>query len=168
MVVIVDIQGFNLKNEDSFWGFYPKEITIYDGHKLNYYLLKPPTPYQNLSPINKQQVRCIERLHGLIYSNGNVEYYEISKTLKSILQNLDLIYVKGSQKYQYLIDLNLKNVKIINLETWEENVPPKIPSSISPSCFNHSKYIRRWSCSTSNCIFLYKWLINNNVLNRNQ
>lgn len=163
-LAVVDIQGFNLIDEEKCWRFYPKEITIYDGVRTNYYLLEPPIAYQKLSSLNKRQVRFDEKLHGLRYSNGDVAYNKISRILSSILQSSQQIYVKGYQKYQYLLNLNLKNVEIINLETWKELNLPKLSKS-SPSCFNHLKYVGRCYCSNTNCLSIYNWL-KINVLNK--
>jgi hypothetical protein len=69
--VSVDIQGFNLKIKSYKWEFYPKEISTYDGCCLENYLLKPSTPFSELSSINKKQVRYDEeKIHGIRYSDG--------------------------------------------------------------------------------------------------
>lgn len=47
-----------------------------------------------------------------------------------ILHKTKQIYVKGSQTFQYLLSLNLKEVEIINLETLKEMNPLKLSKSL--------------------------------------
>lgn len=161
-VVAVDIQGFNLPD------FCPKEITFISGCQYAHYLLTAPTSYISLSDKDKKQVKYLERYHhGLKYNSGYVQYSMLDDILRNHLQNVDLIYVKGHQKLQYLERkmCELKTAEtsptIINVESWSvedcAEPPPKFIKDTS-YCFYHCNCNAKYMCSLRNCIKLYNWL----------
>jgi hypothetical protein len=164
--VSVDIQGFNLKIKSYKWEFYPKEISTYDGCCLENYLLKPSTPFSELSSINKKQVRYDEeKIHGIRYSDGDIDSNDIQHILSEALKNYDVVYVKGHQKYEYLKQI-LPHLEIKNIEN-EEDAPKFIKRSAK--FFGRNNDGQKWCDGITNCIILQHGVEKNvnNISNNN-
>jgi hypothetical protein len=147
------------------WGFYPKEISTYDGCCLENYLLKPSTSFSELSSINKKQVRYDEEnIHGLRYSDGDINSNDIQQILSEALKNYDTVYVKGHQKNEYLKQI-LPHLEIKNIEN-EEDALKFIERPAK--CFGRNNDGRKWCDGITNCIILQHWVEKNNSSSNNK
>lgn len=155
-VVSINIQGFNLFSNEK-WFFHPKEVTVTNGLQTNHYLLKPMVEFKLLSRKNKKQVCFEEKIHGLRYSSGYINFNEINNILMELLPEYDTVYTKGNQNYEYLktvCEQLLPNIKIINVETlnlWEQPMFKNKPLM----CLDH---FRSGRCSTTHALVLHNWL----------
>lgn len=143
-IAVVDIQGFTLENNE----FIVKELAVRIGGQLNHYVFKPPKPFYKLTSKEKRSVKYSEnRLHGLRYSSGHIEYSELRNILCAI--NVNRIFVKGHQKHRLLEEYQLKP-DIVNLERviWH----PKIQLDV-PACLNHYDGLFRCAVNVVNILF---------------
>lgn len=148
---VVDIQGFAFGPNE----FIVKELAVRIGVQLNHYVFKPPKPYYVLNAKEKRTVRYSEnRLHGLRYSRGNVEYSELRNILFAI--NVDRIFVKGHQKHRLLLEYQLEP-EIVNLERliWHPKIKPAMPA-----CLNH--YNGLFKCTINVVNILYHVIFGDN------
>lgn len=158
-IAVVDIQGFYIQKE-----LHPKEITIQINYSANHYLIKPSLPFQGLSLGDKKTVLYAEKYHGIHYSSGNVNYSEINNILKKHLANIDIVYLRGNQKVDFLNrkceELNLicdvLDISKFDSDCRFENAPPpKIEVTKKPICLNHRIPAR---CTSINCQTISRWI----------
>lgn len=153
--IAIDVQGFlNPPN------FIPKEIAITNGKQTEHYLIKPPLPFEMLSHDEKTQVRYLEQSHhGLRFSSGYIDYSLIPNLVRAQIlnANVDLIYVKGHQKVEFLKKLfsieELSSIKVINLEDGKCEMAC---SKTRPLCFSHN--LKECVCALTNCWMLYNYV----------
>lgn len=157
--LVIDIQGYCCKD------FIAKEICVYDNNINNNYLLELPTTYGDITNEMLKEVNYMEKFHHKIGINtGFIPYRAINEILKRdiILNRVDVIYVKGHLKQQFLRDVlgSTNNIPIINLEnsSW---VAPKFNKILPIECLNHSLATSEDSviCAVENCKILYAWLM---------
>lgn len=151
--LIVDIQGIFVPE------FFPKEICIRDGENglIHHYIVRTPTPWHCLSKAIKRMNIYVEKnIHGIRYifeDKHTIDIYQVENFLKSY-SDVNVIFVKGSQKQEYLKDmLNRSNISIINLEHVEKC--PKLASiqiDKDKACFLHHKTM--FQCSFRNVLLL--------------
>lgn len=158
-IASVDIQGFDLEE------FTPKELTIRVGKQINHFLLKPSQSYQSLTSKQRSTVNYVENhIHGLKFSNGYIDFHNLDAILRDHLSDVDVIYVRGSQKSNFLIQKftywssNVPNV--VNLEDYDGTSwnPPKLTNNVPPSCMNH-KLGLNYNCTINNVEIINKWLL---------
>lgn len=157
-IAAVDLQGFLIDGR-----FYPKELSIKINEQSLHLLIKPPIEYHFLSEADRKQVRYLEQsFHGLQYSSGYVEYHLVQEILKKCLYDVDIIYIKGYQKEQFLQSIvDIDPTKIINIEKLENSVSlPKFEKGV-PFCLYHIKSSKYYKCSLRNCEKLSYWLHTN-------
>ena len=96
---IVDIQGFNLPR----MGFVLKEITILTQTNMKHWIFSPPKSFEDLNSSEKRQVQWLTKNHHKFHCNfGFKEYKNTKKLIRDALRDVDLTYVKGSQKPAWL------------------------------------------------------------------
>lgn len=155
--VVVDVQGFNVPE------FQAKELAIYDGNQMKNYLFKPLKPFHDLPTDCKKQVLFLYgNRHGLYYNNGKTDYSELYTIIYNDLRDVDLIYVKGHVKKDFLVQIYLemkyKAPHIVNLEFARDsaNVPKLVMTTTD--CPYHSLDV--CSCSVKNAYTLYEYIYN--------
>lgn len=161
-IAVIDFQGFYIQNT-----FHPKEITIQIGLKTNHYLIKPPYPFHTLSVEDRKTVVFAEKYHGLKYTSGYTDYDQINGIIKDNLLDINIIYVRGNQKADYLLmkawDLNL-TATIVDIVKFDGDYsscsrfmapPPKIEATEKPYCLNHSIPA---VCTLNNCQAISQWI----------
>ena len=102
---VVDFVGFYRSADD----FIFKEVTILpleEDSTPSFFYFKPPTPWENLSNVEKGLFFWLERnFHGLRYSSGIIDYTHLKETFETFLKNAEKIYVKSLEKKRFLEDL---------------------------------------------------------------
>lgn len=153
--VVVDMQGFSIPE------FFPKEVAIYDGERTAHFLVKSPTSLSEIeNPSIISQIKVLQtRVHGLFYGSGDVPYESLPVILNNYLQDVDRVYVKGTEKQRFLhnVLLGWTCPAVINVE-YSEGCPKleKQPAA----CFTHTciSAHKPTKCSINNCKTLYSWL----------
>lgn len=152
-IAVVDIQGYTLPEE-----FIIKELSIKVGDQHEHFVFKPPYPYNDLSLKEKRIVNVSEnKLLGIRYSYGKIEYGEIDGILQKYLTDVDYVYVRGNQKYKFLRERLSKSTKLVNIENisvW--NSPPKCEPT-DTSCLHHMRGSYR--CTEIIIENIYNWLV---------
>lgn len=155
----VDIQGYELSE-----GFCVKEMTFDDGNQISHFLFKAPREYETLSLNEKKIITHLEnKYHGIRYSNGYIPYTELDNILSDLLSGIDLIYVKGHQKMDFLqskiLFLNMDiSPQVVNLETINDWNTLNLTLQ-RPLCMSH-KGSGPWMCSMTNSKEIMKWVMN--------
>lgn len=154
---VVDVQGFCIPE------FYVKELAIYDGKNMKSYLFKPVKPFYMLSDDCKKQVQFLYgNRHGLYYNDGEIEYSALHSIIDRDLRNVDVIYVKGHNKKNFLVD-TYSNMKyslpnIVNLEFIKDGANvPKLPMGVTDCTYHSLEYC---ICSVKNAFILYDYIYN--------
>lgn len=153
MFAVVDVQGFKRENGP----FIVKELAILTNqNKLQHFIFQPPFSFKKLTTAEKRNVIWLQRnLHGFYWEDGQVPYHQLYATIKPLLRN-ETIYVKGSEKVQWMLDILGANGNILNIE--DELTCGKIidmTSGDEPSCLLHTG-----QCGLKN-VFVIRNLLNN-------
>lgn len=154
--VIVDMQGFCIPD------FFPKELAIFDGKRLAHFLIRSPKPLFTIQdPSIIAQIKFVQgSVHGLYYGSGDVAYEDLPAILKNHLQNVDVVYVKGSEKWKFLQDIFNESMPLEVVNTEHTVGCPKFEKQPA-TCLNHSliSQNRKTKCAINNCQTLYSWII---------
>ncbi len=152
---VVDIQGFYIEHS-----FVPKEITLScDGINFQHYVFECIRPIFVLSNEDKRKVYWLERYHHAIsYSQKGIQPSEVYVILKKFIKDnhIDMIYVKGHLKKQFLENIIHPSTEIINIEI-SDIQSPKFEKTINvcnSMVHNHVPAM----CSKYNCLLLYNFL----------
>lgn len=154
MNAIVDVQGFKTETNE----FIIKEIAILCDKKVQVFLIKPPYPFYDLTKKERLQVSWIERHRKIYWNEGEVLYSKHKTLIANILRDKN-IYVKGSEKTEWLkiftnYDVNNLEDKgcpsLLSLQKQYENCNDLY------SCIYHNSV-----CALKNVICLNKWCIEN-------
>lgn len=161
-VFIVDLQ-FVQGNEKQ---YFIKELAILKKGSLIpiVYHFKAPYPEEELNNEAKYNIQYSEnKINGLKWNSGTVEYLGLKDILKYYLQSADIIYVKGKQKKNFLEkyidstkinDLTNTMPSLLKIENFKSMCP--IPThSVSSSL----------RCAIKNSFNIYMHLLKENVLN---
>lgn len=98
---VVEFQGFR-DNQDK---FIIKELAIFDTstYVVNYFLFKPPFPFQKL---NNKSARCntwlTKNLHYIRWNEGFTQYKELNNIMRHYCQQYDEIYTSGDEKSRWI------------------------------------------------------------------
>lgn len=159
--VAIDIQGFDIPE------FVVKELAIFDGTRVGYFLFKPSKPWSSIEDENiKNNIKYLQNYaHCINYSSGYIEYDELPHVLKKyfIEQDIDRIYVNGMQKKIFLEDFltscELQHIEVIATD-WMQDCPLML--SERPLCMNHTlkSHTKKCLCSVNICQTLYNWIVN--------
>ena len=97
---IVDVQGCR-KNQE----FILKSLCVLDIYTFQFFVFhfKPPCSAEELSALDVKTNRFIfENLNGKPWESGEYPYHERSKIISPILRKHDRIYLKGTEKNQWI------------------------------------------------------------------
>ena len=148
--VFIDMQGFNCS-----FGYFPKELSIYDGIRCSNYLFKPPFKRSMLSAEDLKVVTWTEEYHGMEWDSGYIELNEIDEILKNIYEfyKNPKIYVKGNEKTNFLKKF-LDEDCIYAIPIGRD---PKLSKFKKiPECYFH-KNVNPWHCALANVKLLYNY-----------
>lgn len=96
-----------------------KELALYDlnQHSSQHWIFKPP---EGLEVTARKAVRANDwvsrHLHRIPWEEGDVEYKELTRILDQIASQYDVIYVKGQQKIEFLLEEVSLQPAIVNVE----------------------------------------------------
>ena len=142
MRIVLDIQGFKDENNK----FIPKELATFDGHKISHYIFKQPYSLNLLSPEAQKNANwLIKNHHGISWNKGFTPLHHFSEIVRKLTDDVQFVYVKGTEKTQYIKRYTLKLIIEIN------EVPVLVKST--PKCYYHS--ISPSMCALTNVFFLY-------------
>ncbi|KAL1487573.1 hypothetical protein ABEB36_015746 [Hypothenemus hampei] len=150
---IVDIQGYVINNE-----FTVKELAIYDGKDLKSYLFKPTVQYSDLYTSDRKTANYLyHNIHGIPYNAGVVDYSEINDILENDLSSVDIVFVKGQAKADFLASAFMGWVHIVNLEKDTTDQVPNLEPT-TENCNNHK--LKCCNCSIRNVYVLFGYVYN--------
>lgn len=142
MSLVLDVQGFKTSQKI----FQPKELAAYDGIHVSHYIFKPPFPLHTLPHDLQQQAKWLMHNHHCInWMEGYTPIHSFKDIMQRLTKNVDVVYVKGSEKANYLRTFTDKRVV-------EFDEQPALSPSI-PSCMYHSH--SPCMCALSNVYHLY-------------
>lgn len=142
--MVLDVQGFKIENNK----FIPKEMAAYDGNRICHYIFRPPFGLDCLDPeALKQTLWLMHNHHCIDWDAGYTPLYKFSNIIKSLTEKVDIVYVKGKEKADFLRKLTSK--PIIELEE-----QPRLKKN-APKCFYHSNSTS-CACSLFNVFFYMK------------
>lgn len=143
MFIIVDVQGFKTSDKT----FSPKELATYDGRMVSHHIFRAPFPFNTLPKHLQQQANWLANNHHCIeWDEGFTPAFLFPKVLQRLVQDANVVYVKGPEKTKFL--RNYTNKHIIEIEEH-----PALPKS-QPSCMHHGK--SHCYCALSNVYHLYE------------
>ena len=117
---VVDIQGFHAPD------FIPKEICIVSVETsfVRHRMIAPPTCYYRLSPRLKKQVDFVTKhIHGLHWDLGYTLETDALDLLRRTLKDADCVYIKGSERVNYLKKLLNNFVRLVDLDIFDYRGP---------------------------------------------
>lgn len=143
MPLVLDVQGFMTAGKT----FTPKELAVYDGTAIAHYVFRAPFAFRYLPEHLQHQATWLMNNHHCInWSEGFTPVNLFPHILSRLLQEADLVYVKGREKADFIRKHTKKQVVEI-----EEK--PAL-SATHVSCIHHSRSI--CYCALSNVYQLYK------------
>ena len=114
---IVDLQGFKLTNNR----FVFKEVALLNCTNaqkptLASYVFAPPFPLHHQSLEEKKQTNWIENNLHLNWEESGTSYTKLSNILHVNLSEANIVYVKGSEKMEWIRHYVPPNCQLVNLE----------------------------------------------------
>ena len=167
--VLLDIQCFKDNNND----YLLKEASVVNvntGTLLLHHIARAPFDRDLLSEDKlRESYWLTKHCHGLDWNRGDISYYLLMDKLRSCLARRSIIYVKGSQKKDFVqrhlvtdstltVVIDMSDIGCGSLESTNN-----LLSSTSIRCGRHKSEQSR--CALTNCIVLRSWLLltdNNN------
>ncbi|KAL1509916.1 hypothetical protein ABEB36_004580 [Hypothenemus hampei] len=150
---IVDVQGYIINNK-----FTVKELAIYDGKDVKSFLFKPTVNYHDLNTTDRKTANYLyHNIHGIPYETGDADYSEIQEILGNNLSSIDVVFVKGQAKADFLTENFVGWVDIVNLENDTTGEVPHLGST-KESCDNHK--LKYCNCSIKNVYVLFDYVYN--------
>lgn len=145
--MVLDVQGFKTgKNK-----FIPKELAAYDGNRICHYIFRPPFALNCLDPETLKHTSWLMQNHHCIpWDTGYTPLYKFASIVKDLTEKVDIIYVKGNEKANFLRKYSKK--PIVELEDH-----PPLKTNI-PRCFYHTNK-ESSMCALFNVFFLYDHFI---------
>lgn len=151
--IVLDMQGYIINKR-----FTAKELAIYDGKHLKSFLFKSPIKYSSLySADRKTAAYLYNNVHGIPFDSGDVEYEQIEDILQQNLKDIDLVFVKGQAKLEFLKQYLADFIRIFNLENDNTGQVPKLGPS-EDNCDNHT--FKSCNCSSRNVEVLFEYIYN--------
>lgn len=146
--IVIDFQCFRWNK----CSLIPKELaTCNNDNKKSHFIFKPPFSFSAITEEDRSVARYISSYHhGIRWHDGFTSCSVFDEIIKRLCVNVDVIYVKGRQKKDYL--KNIIDKPIVDL-VYAENIQRG-----EPTCaFHTSNYV---VCAASNCQRLYEYLVN--------
>lgn len=161
MEYVVDLQGFKKPINE----FVLKEfsaISLTDSTPLT---LSFEAPYMwNDLPVKYKCTNAwlTRNFHGLPWNFGSVPYNAATGIIQSILHNARTIYVKGSEKREWLANFLLEgSERIINLEMLDCPSLQELRKQIDSICPHHENLLK-FNCAHRNVQLLKNWILKPN------
>lgn len=127
---------------------------------MAHYLIKSPIHQSEIQdPAIITQIWFVQgNIHGLPYWSGDVAYEDLRAILKTHLQNVDVVYVKGSDKEKFLLKM-LEGMPLDIINTEHTIDCPKFEKQPA-ACLNHTllNVNTRTKCAINNSRILYSWI----------
>lgn len=137
----------------------------------HHHIFLPPHAWNQLSESCRKSALWLTRNHhGLHWSQGEIDYNEISECVKPLLEQNLLIYVKGEQKIDWLKDIcNNHNINCRNIEELGCDIrlgtidddDDDYNDRVFYHCNKHSRAFNR--CALQNCEIIKYWYNNNYI-----
>ena len=167
----VDLQGFLVGMK-----FVVKEVAVLrKGRILTHHIFTCPMPWNLLTKSDKSCATwLIANHHGLRWEDGNVPYSTVKRLITSAVLGIEeeekqeenddddemptLVYVKGCQKRDWLVDLlenyARQNLIVETLDAHYDNIESlnKLDDNNTMRCGKHVK-----NCALQNVIKLFNW-----------
>ncbi|KAK9870122.1 hypothetical protein WA026_006213 [Henosepilachna vigintioctopunctata] len=142
--------------------FIVKELAISNGTQIYHFIFKPKTDFSMLSMKDKRTVEYLENNHhGIKYNDGFVDYKELDDIIEKISKDIDIVYVSGYQKYDFLSKLlEGKHTEVVNVEN--QGLSQLKLHRDYPQCMAHKDNFQM--CSLVNCKRIWKCVKNFHVL----
>lgn len=144
--IIIDFQWFRFNKNN----FIPKELAscTFD-YKKSHFVFKPPLSFCSITRDDRRVARYTSAFyHGLNWIDGYTPCSVFDEIIKRLCVNIDVIYVKGRQKVDYL--RNIVDKRIVDL-VHADNIRRG-----EPSCAFH---INNYAvCALLNCERLYDYI----------
>lgn len=164
MDYVVDLQGFH-RSTGQFILKKFSMIPIYGKvSELSEFIVKPPFPFENLlkeyQTINLWTARNV---HGISWDTGTVPYELAKTTIRNWLRKARTVYVRGSEKKNWLLSFLGTSVKIVDLR--KLSCPTVIQLKdlvIDPSL--ETRCPREYQYADENVRLLRLWILHNNVV----
>lgn len=158
---VVDLQGFKKPIDE----FVLKEfalVPVYDGRVQPLaFVLEPPFEWDSLpAPYKCTNSWLIRNYHGLPWESGDVPYEAGSMMIREFLKDARSIYVKGSEKKEWISKFTEESTKIINLENigCPSLFKLRKESNASPPKYHHHSNLSKFCCVGDNARMLRNWL----------
>lgn len=146
MPLAVDVQGFMTADKT----FTPKEVAAYDGIRSSHFVFKAPFPFTLLPQHLQQQATWLMSNHHCIpWSEGFTPVHMFPQILDRLLQDVEVVYVKGREKSDFIR-------KHTNKQVLEIDEQPAL-NAMQASCIHHSRSV--CYCALSNVYQLYKFYV---------
>lgn len=160
MAYVVDFQAFKSLNNK----FIVKELAILrvDRDDCDLHLIfKPPQPFDTLPKEMRKRVAFLTKhIHGIPWEIGHNDFKNFVKS-NNVLQKADVIFVKGSERVNFIRDMLQNSVEVLDLDNFMytttcffENYCPNHLHSYSRCAFNKALCYKQWLLQTWSPIFL--------------
>lgn len=159
MEYIVDLQGFKKPINE----FVLKEFAMIPVDDTTVqalaFLVKPPLPWQDLPATYRSINLWLTRnFHGILWDSGDVPYEEASTLIRNILHKARTIYVKGSEKREWLLAIMGESARIVDLENLECPSLHTLRKKTNHAYAYHSAS-PKFHCAGENAKLLREWLL---------
>ena len=155
MAYVVDFQAFkSLSNE-----FILKEMAIVSVHTstIHHFSVKPTFP---LRCELKKRVEYIKaNIHNIPWVYGDIEIEKALDYLNDVLKDATIVYVKGSERAEYLRKNIIGNVKVIDLDKLGCPQARFLPSTLLQVCMYSGHYRTNYRCALKNAQKYKQWLL---------
>nr|AGQ20129.1 AsIV-cont00014-ORF1 [Apophua simplicipes ichnovirus] len=159
MEYVVNVQYFKKPIDE----LVPKELAIAPLRgvhcKPTLFTFKPPCPWTDL-PVAYQRLNemMYQQVHKLFWRYGSIPWEDVSETVRKVLPNAALIYVKGTETKQWLSTIVGESVLVVDVDTLECPSLRELKEMI-PGVSGHHKTAYGLYSAVENVDLLRNWLI---------
>ncbi len=150
-VAVVDIQFFQVARN-----LFCKEVAIYSSGYTDTETFAPPFSYHYLPVAARRSVHYNEGRLGMEWRSGEHNQQRLSEILKKMCHGFDIIYIKGEEKFKFLIDYSNQAQRYP--EELFHCVRLHLPVEMIIKCNNHFSSYFPPECAKNNAKILYKHL----------
>lgn len=159
---VVDLQGFKKPINE----FILKEFAIVPVHEKTMqplaFIFKPPCTWGSLPAKYRCSNAWLTRnFHGLSWDSGDIPYEAMTEIISNMLMHARIIYVKGTEKKEWLANFFGESTRIVNLEDLDCPSLLKLrkePTSSVINTYPHHHYSTS-NCAGENVKLLRAWLL---------
>lgn len=132
--------------------------------ELSEFIVKPPFPFENLLKEYQTINLWITRnVHGISWDSGTVPYELAKTTIRNQLRNARTVYVRGSEKKNWLLSILGMSVKILDLRRFSCPTLVQLKNLvIDPSLKTRGP--REFQYAGENVRLLRIWMMQNGVV----